>query len=320
MDLSVLLATWNNSARLAITLDAIAQCRVPAGITWELVVVNNNCTDDTDAVVASFRHRLPLLLVHEPVQGLSRARNAGVAAASGDLIIFTDDDVRPCPEWILVHWAAYQKRPKGHYFGGPIESEFEGSPPPKELLEASPPSVRGLDWGDLERALTAEECFVSANWACPTAALRSTGGFDVTMGLNPASGEIGVGEETDLMGRLSARGMTPWYLPGARLRHFVPASKCTLAHVVGRARAGGRLLGKTEAARYVGPRIAGVPRWAVRAVLAAGFRLAVCRASGRRNYGAYVDWYRMVEYVRAARQAWRQPVGTAARGQDHVST
>ena len=59
IDVCVMLCTWNNSSRLRITLDAIAQCEVPEGLCWELVLVNNNCTDDTDAVAAEFAERLP---------------------------------------------------------------------------------------------------------------------------------------------------------------------------------------------------------------------------------------------------------------------
>ena len=313
MDISLLVATWNNSKRLAITLDAIAQCRVPAGVTWELVVVNNNCTDDTDAVVASFSHRLPLLLVHEPVQGLSRARNAGLAAASGDLIIFTDDDVRPCPEWISVYWAAFQKRPKGHYFGGPIESEFEGSPPPKELLEVAPASVRGLDWGQSERALTASEYFIAPNWACPAAALRSAGGFCETFGLNPASGRVSVGEETDLMHRLSALGMIPWYLPEAKLKHWVPERKCTLGHAAARAAASGRFSGETAGVAFVGPRLFGAPRWAIRAAARSGVEALVYFVIRRRDYKPYVRWLYLREYIRAARAGRPRASGNGQR-------
>ena len=50
---SVAICTWNRSAVLGLTLDQLTRLRVPADVEWELLVVNNNCTDDTDAVCAS---------------------------------------------------------------------------------------------------------------------------------------------------------------------------------------------------------------------------------------------------------------------------
>jgi glycosyltransferase involved in cell wall biosynthesis len=82
MDLSIVLCTWNNARRLAVTLDAISRCRVPPTLRWELVLVANNCTDATVDVARGFGGRLPLHHLVEPRQGLSHARVARVAASS----------------------------------------------------------------------------------------------------------------------------------------------------------------------------------------------------------------------------------------------
>lgn len=233
-DLSVLLCTWNNCKRLAITLDAIAQCEIPQGLDWELVVVNNNCTDDTDAVVEAFRERLPINYVHEPRQGLSNARNAGIAAASGEWVLFTDDDVRPYPQWIKTYLKASVSKPNGYYFGGPVESEFEDDVLPKELRAYAPPSVKGLNRGDVEHSPTTNGRFLSANWMSPRWAIDKVGGFNPLLGLGANDKQIRVGEETDLMIRLESLGLEPWYLPEAALRHFVPRSKIDINHISSR--------------------------------------------------------------------------------------
>ena len=186
-DLSVTLCTWNNSKRLAITLDAIAQCEIPEGLDWELVVVNNNSPDDTEAVVQQFVDRLPITYVFEGKQGLSNARNAGLAAATGKWVLFTDDDVRPYRQWIAAYWQAIQENGDAYFFGGPLESEFEGPLPPSGLLAFAPWSVKGLNWGDASHEASGREKFVSANWVCTRAMLLDAGGFDPNLGLNPES-------------------------------------------------------------------------------------------------------------------------------------
>lgn len=87
MKISVIICTWNNAKRLAITLQSFTTCSIPDDVTWEVVLVNNNCTDETDQVVGQFKGKLPLVYVREPQQSLSRARNAGLAVATGRLIV-----------------------------------------------------------------------------------------------------------------------------------------------------------------------------------------------------------------------------------------
>ena len=303
MDLSLVLCTWNNCRRLAVTLDALAHCAIPDGLRWELVLVDNNCTDDTERVAASFSDRVPLLYVREPRQGLSRARNAGLGAASGEFVLFTDDDVRPCSAWIATYWECYRSRPTGFLFGGPIDSEFEGARPDEELLSAAPPSVAGLDYGVEERVIADESPFVSANWGCPREILLRLGGFDVEKGLDPSCGRVRGGEETDLMQRLSQRGWRALYLPQARLAHFVPASKCTLQHILARAEAGGLDMGMAQRNATHGWFIGGIPGWAVKEWFRDWGRWVLARIQGRKGYQEYVRWRAMVRFIAGARDA-----------------
>ncbi len=238
MDLTVLISTWNNSRCLEMTLEAFRECLIPDGLRWELIIVNNNCTDDTDQVIAKYADALPIYYVREPVQGLSRARNTGVAVASGDFIIFTDDDVKPCPEWIKIYWQAFRKGDPAKYFwGGPIESEFESNEPDQDLLAVSPSSVRGLTFGTQKRLLSKNEYFVSINWGTSLDIIRKAGGFDIHKGLG-ASKALSTGEETGLMDKLRSRGLMGIYLPDAMVKHYVPLEKCTAEHILKRCEAG----------------------------------------------------------------------------------
>ena len=86
----------------------------------ELLVVNNNCTDRTDDVIRSFENRLPIRRAFEPTPGQSNARNRIVAEATGDYILWTDDDVTVSPDWLVAYAEAFRARPAGGLFGGPI--------------------------------------------------------------------------------------------------------------------------------------------------------------------------------------------------------
>lgn len=96
MSISIIICCYNSAKRLPQTLLHIAKQKIPETIACELIVVDNNCTDDTVAVTNSFWKKLesniPLRIVEEKTPGLSSARHKGVASANYENIIFCDDD------------------------------------------------------------------------------------------------------------------------------------------------------------------------------------------------------------------------------------
>jgi hypothetical protein len=73
MRISVVICTFNRASLLERTLGHMSVILAPENVDWELVVVNNNCTDNTDDVIAKFSDRLPIRRVIEEQQGLSNA-------------------------------------------------------------------------------------------------------------------------------------------------------------------------------------------------------------------------------------------------------
>ncbi|MDW8444478.1 MAG: glycosyltransferase family A protein [Acetobacteraceae bacterium] len=109
LPVSIVVCTRNRAESLGRTLAALARLEVAPLPAVELLVVDNGSTDGTAEVVraAQVSFPYPLRLVPCPEKGLSRARNAGVLAARHDLVLFTDDDCLPEPDWALRLAEAY---------------------------------------------------------------------------------------------------------------------------------------------------------------------------------------------------------------------
>ena len=97
--ITIAICTYDRARNLRDTLESLHQMTVPVGAEPEVIVVDNNSTDDTESFVEALaaRNSLSLRYLFEPKQGLSHARNCAVHAARGTYIIWTDDDVRVDP-------------------------------------------------------------------------------------------------------------------------------------------------------------------------------------------------------------------------------
>ena len=101
MQLEVVIPTYNRSALLKKTLGSVLRARVPAGLRVKVIVVDNNSTDDTKAVISEIAQASNgrVSYVFEKQQGRSPALNAGIAAATGGLVGFIDDDEEIDESW-----------------------------------------------------------------------------------------------------------------------------------------------------------------------------------------------------------------------------
>ena len=99
--ISVLVCTYNRCQNLGGAIESIAAQSLPPSLQWEIVVVDNNSSDQTRQVVEDFGRRCPghFRYLFEPRQGKSHALNTGIKEARGDIIAFIDDDVTVEPMW-----------------------------------------------------------------------------------------------------------------------------------------------------------------------------------------------------------------------------
>src|SRR6185437_10384951 len=107
--ITVAICTRNRARLLRQTLEQMTRLAIPRAVTWELIVVENNCSDDSVGVLSEFRDRLPIRAISEETLGLSNARNAAVASARGQYIVWTDDDVLVDEGWLTAYVSAFER-------------------------------------------------------------------------------------------------------------------------------------------------------------------------------------------------------------------
>lgn len=251
MLVSVALCTWNRSALLRKTLEQFTLLEPAEGFDWELLVVDNNSTDETPDVLEEFVTRLPLRPLSEPSPGKSNAANLAVREARGEYILWTDDDVLVGADWVRQYVDAFRRYPECVVFGGRIDPWFEGTPP-RWLSEgfravAGVYAAMDLNYPDGP----APESFYpfGANMAIRRAAhLRHP--FDPRIG--PQPGGCIPGEEWMLVRELRRDGAQVVWVPEARVQHFIPRARQTEAYVRDYCYGGGKLLAKMETTRGLG--------------------------------------------------------------------
>lgn len=272
MYVTVAICTWNRAPLLDQTLATLRELRLPPGVRWELLVVNNNCTDDTDAVIARHASHLPLRRLFEPKQGHSNARNCALDAARGDLILWTDDDVLVEPDWLSAYVAAAERWPEAVFFGGWIEPWYE-VPPPAWLKRAVRANYfHGLllirDLGDVERPLTQGAEIFGANMAFRRAVFADRR-FDPQLG---RQGSVSLlGDETAFIDRLLQQGERGVWVPAAKVRHYVPAERMTLRYLDDYYRGVGRTRVRLDGCP-AGRLLRGAPLWLHRSYWQTRFR------------------------------------------------
>jgi glycosyltransferase involved in cell wall biosynthesis len=275
VDLTVAICTWNRCELLRKTLEQMTQMAVPRGVTWELLVVNNNSTDRTEAVAAGFSSRLPLRYLVEPTPGKSNACNLAVREARGDYILWTDDDVLVSPEWLAAYSSAFVRWPEAAIFAGRILPWFAGTPPDWLVrgFHHVEHAYAALDLGPTPVPLGGDRLPFGANMAIRTREQRQYR-FDPDLGPRPNSGLRG--EEITLVRAMLAAGATGCWVPEAEVRHYIPEHRQTTRFLEQYYRGWGQWLG-LRFSRPAARRLLGRPLWLWREVAESRLRYVLRR-------------------------------------------
>jgi glycosyltransferase involved in cell wall biosynthesis len=291
---TVAICTRNRSRALERTLRSLSTIVVPTSLQWEVVVVDNGSRDDTAKSIASFSAVLPLRALVESRVGLSHARNAAIAAARGEYILWLDDDVLVETGWLSAYHDAFRAWPDVAFFGGPIIPELEGTPP--RWLQLALPHVSNayasLDLGDTPVALTRETLPFGANFVVRAEEQRRCA-FDPALGRR---GELlYAGEEWAVLQELLARGAAGRWVPGARVRHVIPVHRQSVRYL--RRYYTGNAMSLARTRTVIGePMLFGRPRWA--------WREAVLQELAYRTTRVYASADVWSVHLRRASIAW----------------
>ena len=196
-DLSLVICTRNRATQLTQTLKRVSAIR--SQLKWELIVVDNESTDSTSAVVAEFAAIFNghVHLIIQPGRGVATAKNVGWRSAKSAIVVCIDDDCYPEEDYLDSIFERFSKDPKLGFVGG-------------RILLHDPTDRRITIQESLEPLSFPPGSFIrpgviqGANIAYRRAALIEVGGFDPWFG----AGALYSGDETELMARISAAG---WY-------------------------------------------------------------------------------------------------------------
>jgi glucosyl-dolichyl phosphate glucuronosyltransferase len=224
--ISVILCTHNRCLYLRKALDSIADSVLPESVEWEVLVVDNNSSDQTPQVANEFAVRYPrhFRYIFEPRQGKSHALNAGIRESRGDVLAFVDDDVTVEANWLQnltapLHdkeWAGVGGRTlMAHPFSPP---RWLGLGEPYNLADIL---CATFDLGDQPCELDIAP--YGANMAFQRVMFERYGTFRTDLGPSPGS-EIR-NEDTEYGRRVIAAGERLRYEPSAIVYHPVPENR-----------------------------------------------------------------------------------------------
>jgi glycosyltransferase involved in cell wall biosynthesis len=223
-NISVIICSYNREKVIGKTLQHLFE---QTDKDFELLLVNNNSTDNTENICQDFMHAHPQLTVRyfvEKNQGLSYARNRGIKEARGDYLIFLDDDAFAFPDYIRNFKNFLEKYPDFQAGGGKILPFWESERPQwmsRYLLSI----VSTIDLGDNVKRFGGRSYPIGANMMIRKDLFERFGLFNVNLGRKGKNLEGA--EEKDLFLRIKKAGIPVYYTPDAVVEHWAPDSRLT---------------------------------------------------------------------------------------------
>lgn len=222
--ISVVICTYNRVRMFEETVRSFLNCRSD-GIEHEMLLVDNNSTDETRKVAERYTALFPRLrFVCEPLQGLSNARNLGIRESRGDIVAFLDDDVFFSPSWLAALASTFERHPDVACVGGKVVAHFEAERP--SWLEDDLLDVYSISrYGDQEKKLRYPEFPIGCNMAYRRSVFERIGGFPTSLGRRP--GNLLSNDEIYFWLAVEKANLKTLYSPDAEVAHRISPERTT---------------------------------------------------------------------------------------------
>jgi len=229
--LTIIICTYNREKYIRPLLESLAANTLPK-TEYEILLVDNNCQDNTHAVCEQFALEHPDVAFHyvvETEQGLSAARNKGIREAKGEIIVYVDDDALVDEHYLKDYVDWFDMHPKTMAAGGPIQPLYEEGNEPAWMT----PYTRALltawmDYGDRVREYPTGIYPGGGNAAYRKEVFDKVGMFNTSLGRK--GGNLMGSEEKDIFAKMHQQGMQVLYLPWPVLHHSIPGAKLEQAY------------------------------------------------------------------------------------------
>lgn len=275
MKLSVIVPTFNRDKSLKKTLSSFVNARLPEDFEVEVLVVDNNSTDNTAKVVEEMKplfSKIKLEYIFEKKQGRSFALNTGINLASGELLSGIDDDEEIEENWFVEVERIFRERwAEIDFVGGKLLPNWETAPP-SWIDPLKDGVICWRDYGDEEWIYDRNTPMITGGHGIfKTSVFKEIGLYDENVGAQ-GKGFIS-GEDEVLYDRLLTTGKRGVYNPKLVIYHYVPAYRLDKNYYrkwlfgVGMS----RYLADTHYKPFDGAILFGVPRWLYRTALSGVF-------------------------------------------------
>jgi glycosyltransferase involved in cell wall biosynthesis len=230
LSIDLVICTYNNAALLDRVLTAISNQQVPKNSYWTVLVVNNNCTDETSEVIHKHiqAQKIPhLSMILESQQGLNHARLCGLKNTTGDWIAFVDDDCMLKEDWLAQAAEFALSHPECGAFGGKVILDWETTPP-NYILKY------GYSFAQQNHGIspTQPDCLVGAGLVVNRKAIIKTNWLDKQFLSDRVGNKLISGGDVEIVLRIRSAGYDIWYNPACQLMHFIPAKRTSQKYLV----------------------------------------------------------------------------------------
>ena len=228
LQISAIVCTYSNASLLRRTLDSLIKQTLPPQ-EYEIIVVDNNSTDNTREVVRDFEelasHQIKYVL--ETTQGLSAARNTGIQQSSGPIISFIDDDAEAAPQWLAAVVEAFNQHPDAWGVGGNTFAIWDAKRP-AWLTDDFLSDLSMQDRGPDKLKLTSVQIMAGTNCSFRREVFAEIGDFPTDLGRVGKS--LLAGEEAELCLRIHLQGKSIYHIPDAVVFHHVTPERMTRSY------------------------------------------------------------------------------------------